>query len=172
MGNTRKLVLFSLLVTMGTALHTLELMLPNPLPLPGAKLGLANIVTLMVLFIYGIREALAASVLRVLFASLITGTLFSVGFLLSMTGALLSLMVMGFLVRYMPVFSIIGVSIAGAIAHNVGQVLLAAGLIQTGYIFFYLPFLLLAGIPTGYLTGITARLLNRYLADISPGSGR
>lgn len=172
MVNTNKLVLFSLLVTLGTALHTMEILLPNLLVLPGAKLGLANIVTLMALFIYGVKEAMAVSVLRVLFASLLTGTLFSVGFLLSLAGAVFSLVVMGALVRYLPVFSIIGVSIAGAIAHNIGQILLAAWILQTKYILFYLPFLLLAGVPTGFLTGSAAGYLKKYLSNVSPGSGR
>lgn len=169
MVNTHKLLLISLLVTMGTALHALEIMLPNPLPLPGAKLGLANIVTLMALFIYGPKEALSISVLRVLFGSLITGTLFSVGFFLSLAGAMLSLAVMGLLVRFLPAFSVIGVSIAGAAAHNTGQILLAAWLLETKHIFYYLPFLLLTGIPTGFFTGSVSSYLKKYLAGYAFG---
>lgn len=165
MTKTRKLVFFSLAVTLATALGFLEMLLPNPLPLPGVKLGLANIVTLMVLSMYGLKEGLSVALLRVLFASLLAGTFFSVSFMLSLSGAVLSTLTMSFFFRYFSTFSIIGVSMAGAVMHNVGQLLMAAFLIQTPYIFYYLPVLLLAGIPTGLVTGYLARLLLHYLED-------
>lgn len=166
MFNTRRLVFFSLFVTLATALGFLEMLLPNPFPLPGVKLGLANIVTLLVLYVYGVKEGLAVAVLRVLFASLLGGTFLSVSFMLSLSGSIFSTVVMALLIRYIPALSIIGVSMVGAVSHNVGQLLTASVLIQTPYIFYYLPVLLLAGLPTGLATGIMARLLLRYLRDI------
>jgi heptaprenyl diphosphate synthase len=163
MFKTRKLVYFSLFVTLATALSFLEMLLPNPFPLPGIKLGLANIVNLLVLYVYGIKEGLTVSLLRVLFASFLAGTFFSVAFFLSLSGAILSTLVMAVLINFFSSLSIIGVSIAGAVFHNIGQLLMASVLIQTGYIFFYLPVLLLAGLPTGLSTGYIARLLLGYL---------
>ncbi|MDD2212115.1 MAG: Gx transporter family protein [Clostridia bacterium] len=165
MLKTRRLVYFSLFVTLATALGFLEMLLPNPFPLPGVKLGLANLVTLLVLYVYGLKEGLAVSLLRVLFASLLGGTFLSVGFFLSFSGAVLSTLVMAVLIKYVPALSIIGVSMVGAISHNVGQLLTASFLIQTPYLFYYLPVLLLAGLPTGLATGYLARLLLRYLKN-------
>lgn len=165
MSKTQKLVYFSLFVTLATALGVLETMFPNPFPIPGIKLGLANIVTLLVLSMYGLKEGFVVSFLRVLFTSLLGGTLLSVGFFLSLSGALLSTLVMALLFKYMPTLSIIGISMAGAVSHNVGQLLTASVLIQTGYIFYYLPILLLAGIPTGLSTGYIARLLLGFLEE-------
>lgn len=165
MHNTQRLVYFSLLTTMAAALGLLETILPNPFPLPGVKLGLANIVTLLVIYVFGLKEGLAVSVLRVLFVSFLSGTFLSVAFFLSLSGGILSALVMAVIKLYVPAFSIIGISIAGAVAHNIGQLLTASFLIQTSYIFFYLPVLLLAALPTGFSTGYIARLLLPYLRD-------
>mgnify|MGYP000851317283 CR=1 FL=1 len=164
MSKTQRLVYLSLFVTLASALGILESALPNPFPLPGVKLGLANIVTLQVLYLYGLKDGLAISLLRVLFTSLFVGTFLSVGFYLSLTGAVFSTLVMAFLFKYVPALSMMGVSIAGAVSHNVGQLLAAAALIQTGYIFYYLPVLLLSGIPTGLATGYVACLSLKHLA--------
>jgi len=170
MLKTRRLVFFSLFVTLATALGFLELLLPNPFPLPGVKLGLANIVTLLVLYVYGTKDGLAVALLRVFFASLLSGTFLSVSFMLSLSGAVLSTLFMAFFIRFLPALSIIGVSMVGAVSHNVGQLLTASFLIQTPYIFYYLPVLLLAGLPTGLATGFLARLLLRYLPEIKTNS--
>ncbi|MGI6144594.1 MAG: Gx transporter family protein [Clostridia bacterium] len=166
MNKTRKLVFFSLFVTLATALGFLETLLPNPFPLPGVKLGLANIVTLLVLYVYGFKEGFAVALLRVIFASLMAGTFLSISFMLSLSGAILSTIMMGLLIRTMSALSIIGVSMVGAVSHNVGQLITASFLIQTPYIFYYLPVLLLAGIPTGLITGYIARLLLCYLKKL------
>lgn len=163
MPNTRKLVYLSLLTTLAAALGLLETLLPNPLPLPGVKLGLANIVTLLALYLYGLKEGLAVAFLRVMFVSFLTGTFLSVGFFLSLSGGIVSALVMAFCVRYLGSLSIIGVSVLGAVAHNMGQLATASFLIKTGYIFYYLPILLLAAIPTGILTGLITRLLKPHL---------
>jgi heptaprenyl diphosphate synthase len=153
MSNTRKLVFISLLVAMGTTLHVVEGMIPNPFPLPGVKLGLANIVTLIALYFYGIRDGMAVAVSRVVLGSLVGGVFLSPGFLLSLSGAVVSTLVMACLLRYAHCFSIKGVSVAGAVSHNVGQLLAASLLIQSRSILFYLPFLLLSAVATGMITG-------------------
>jgi uncharacterized membrane protein len=128
-------------------------MIPNPFPLPGVKLGFANIVTFVALYFFGFRDGMAVAVLRVVLGSLVGGVFLSPGFLMSLSGAVISTVVMACLLGYAPCFSIKGVSVAGAVSHNVGQILAASLLIQSQTIFFYFPFLLLAAIPTGMITG-------------------
>lgn len=160
--DTRKLVFLSLLVAMGTALHVFEGVIAIPLPVPGVKLGLANLATLLALHLYGLRDALTVALMRVLLASLIGGVFLSPGFLLAMTGALGSTLVMSLLLKRTRCFSMIGISVAGAAAHNLGQLLAASLLLGSGAIVYYLPVLLLAALPTGICTG---HLLNTLLRE-------
>lgn len=162
MLTTRRLVNLSLLLAMATALHILEGLFPIPLPLPGVKLGLANIVTLLVLYLYDLRAGLTIAILRVFLGSLVGGLFLSPGFLLGLSGAVTSTLIMAMLLKTTKCFSPLGISLSGAVAHNVGQLLMAALLLQAGALFFYLPFLLLAAIPTGLVTGyILQSLLQR-----------
>lgn len=162
MFSTRRLVYLSLLLAMATALHILEGLLPIPLPFPGVKLGLANIITLLVLYLYDLRAGLTLAILRVFLGSLLGGTFLSPGFLLGLTGTVLSTLVMALLVKKTGCFSPIGISLSGAVGHNLGQLVMAALLLQNRAIFFYLPVLLLAAIPTGMITGyILQRLMVR-----------
>jgi heptaprenyl diphosphate synthase len=153
MFTTRRMVFLSLLVALGTALHVVEGIILAPLPLPGVKLGLANIVTLFALYLYGLREGITVALLRVLVGSLLGGLFLSPGFFLALSGAILSTLVMASLLRYTSCFSLLGVSIAGAAGHNLGQVLAASVLLQSRAVFYYLPWLLLAAVPTGLFTG-------------------
>jgi heptaprenyl diphosphate synthase len=162
MFSTRRLVYLSLLLAMATALHVLEGLFPIPLPFPGVKLGLANIVTLLVLYLYDLRAGLTVAIARVFLGSLLGGTFLSPGFLLALTGAVVSTLLMALLVKKTDCFSPLGISLAGAIGHNLGQLVMASLLLQNRAIFFYLPFLLLAAIPTGLVTGyILQRLLEQ-----------
>lgn len=153
MFSTRRLVFLSLLVSMGTALHVVEGMLPLPFPIPGVKLGLANIVTLIALHFYGAREGLAVALARVLLGSLVSGAFLSPGFFMSLSGAIASTLVMAVFLRCTACFSVIGISMAGAVGHNMGQLLMASLLLQNTSVVYYLPVLLIAGIPTGLFTG-------------------
>jgi len=160
-SGTRRLVFLALLVAMGTALHLVEGVLLIPLPIPGVKLGLANIITLLTLYLYGFRDGLTVALMRVVLGSLITGMFLSPGFLLGLSGAVCSTLVMAALLRQTNCFSMIGISLAGAAGHNIGQLLAACLLLQSSAIVYYLPILLLAGIPTGFITGY---LLNALIA--------
>lgn len=160
MFGTRRVIFLALLVAMGTALHVVEGMLSIPVPIPGVKLGLANIVTLLAIYLYGFRDGVTVALLRVLLGSLIGGMFLSPGFLLGLTGAVSSSLVMALLLKRTKCFSMIGISMAGAVAHNIGQLLAASLLLQSGAVIYYLPVLLLTGIPTGILTGF---LLNSLL---------
>ena len=83
---TRKLTTLSILIALATVIHTVEYYIPNPLPIPGAKLGLANVITLITLLILDFKSGLIVSSLRVILASLIVGTLFSFGFIMVFSG--------------------------------------------------------------------------------------
>ena len=132
------------------------------IPLPGIKLGLANIVTLVALQLLGFRNTFFILVLRCVLGAVFGGGITGLAF--SLTGGLLAVGVMG-LAGKMPCFSIYGVSILGAAAHNVGQICAAMVLMQTVYIAAYLPWLLLVGIFTGFATGAMAAGVLRILKD-------
>ncbi len=153
MFSTRRLVYLALLLAMATTLHVLEGLFPIPLPFPGVKLGLANIVTLLVLYLYDLRAAMTVAIARVFLGSLLGGTFFAPAFFLGLTGALISTLMMALLVKKTTCFSPLGISLSGAVSHNLGQLLMASFLLQNQAIFFYLPILLLGAIPTGLVTG-------------------
>ncbi|HHY92926.1 MAG TPA: Gx transporter family protein [Firmicutes bacterium] len=161
-GQTRRLLHLSLLVAGGTALHVFEGLLPALSALPGAKLGLANLVTLLALALYGPGATGWVVSLRVLLGSLLSGTLLTTTFFLSLAGAVGSTLVMILAFRFgRGTLSLLGISVLGAVAHNLSQLLMAAFLIQHLGIFFYLPYLLLFALPTGCFIGITATYVLR-----------
>ncbi|HHY14042.1 MAG TPA: Gx transporter family protein, partial [Thermoanaerobacterales bacterium] len=151
----RRLVHLSLLVSFGIVLHIIETFIPLPIHIPGAKLGLANIVTLLALVIYGFKYGLVVSIMRCLVSSLITGSIS--GLIYSLSGAIISLIMM-FLALYYgsKVFSLIGVSIIGAQFHILTQISIASIILQNLGIFLYLPFLMIVSLFTGYFVGLTS----------------
>ena len=162
MSKTKKLVFFAVMVSLASALHAVEMLIPNPLPFPGAKLGLANTVSLLTLAVYGLKEGIIVSILRVILGSLIAGTFLGLTFMLSMSGAVASTLVMAFLLRYVKGLSIVGVSVVGAVTHNISQLFMVSFVIKTTAIFYYLPFLLLVALPTGAATGLIVRSVKRH----------
>ena len=159
MQKTKQLSLCAVLIALALALSYTERFLPLQLliPLPGIKLGLANIVTLMALYLLGTGPAFMILIPRCILGAVFGGGI--TGLLFSLCGGLLALGTMA-LGKKCPVFSVYGVSIVGAASHNVGQILAAMGLMHSVYIGAYLPYLLLVGLLTGFLTGaITAGLL-------------
>lgn len=168
MNKTQRLARAALLTALALGLSWMERFIPLQLlvPLPGIKLGLANLVTLFALYFLGGRMALAILCVRCLLGSLFGGGV--TAFCFSITGGLLALAVMA-LARRLPVLSVYGVSILGAAAHHVGQILVAVALLHSGYVVAYLPFLLLVAIATGFLTGaISSALFRAMLAADLP----
>ena len=149
--NTKQLARSALLVAAALALSYLERFIPLNLvvPLPGVKLGLANIVTMFALYTLEKRQAFAILVLRCCLGSLFGGLS---GLAMSLTGGVLAFWTM-VLAKKLPLFSVYGVSLLGAAAHNLGQVLAASVMMGSVYTFYYLPFLLLTALATGLLTG-------------------
>ncbi len=163
MTPTKKLAVIAMLVAQASVLHFLESLLPNPLPIPGVKLGLANIITLFALVTLDFKTAVQITVLRTILGSLLSGTLFGVGFLMSFSGALTATCFMALLLRVFPAFALTGISVAGAVAHNAGQLVMAALILNFSGIFFYLPVMLLLSVPTGFITGLLVKELVEYI---------
>lgn len=130
-----------------------EALIPLPIGIPGVKLGLTNIVVVLMLYIGDVRDAACVSIARVLLAGFFFGSLYSI--LYSMAGAMLSLAVMAGL-KHTGQLHPISVSAAGGVAHNVGQFLVAALVVENYRILYYLPVLFLVGMLTGVLIGLVA----------------
>ena len=161
MKKTKRLVLLAMLTAVAMILSYVESLLPS-IGIPGVKMGLANIAVIFALFRFGWKEAAALSLVRVVLVSLLFG---SVGAMLySLAGAVLSLAVMA-LLRRIDRFSTVGVSVAGGVAHNAGQILMAMLILQTKQLFGYLPVLAVSGIAGGVLTGLAAALLIRRIPE-------
>ena len=152
MQKTKRLTLCALLIALALALSYTECFIPLQMviPLPGVKLGLANIVTLIALYLMGPKYAFAILIPRCIFGAVFGGGI--TGLLFSMTGGILAMFTM-ILARKLPIFSVYGVSILGAAAHNVGQILAAMVLMHSVYIGAYLPYLLIVALFTGFATG-------------------
>jgi len=158
MKKTKRLVL---LTAVAMILSYVESLLPS-VGIPGVKMGLANIAVIFALFRFGWKEAAALSLVRVVLVSLLFG---SVGAMLySLAGAVLSLAVMA-LLRRIDRFSTVGISVAGGVAHNAGQILMAMLILQTKQLLGYLPVLAVSGIAGGVLTGLAAALLIRRIPE-------
>ncbi|EDS76775.1 Gx transporter family protein [Clostridium massiliodielmoense] len=163
---TRKMTFIALLVAQGLVLHVIEGMLPIPFIAPGARLGLTNIITLMALYILDFNEILLVVVLRVLLSTLIAGNMSS--FIYSIAGGIFSFLSMYTLKRIgKENVSIIGVSIVGAVFHNIGQVIVAGLIINNAMIVSYLPILLVAAIGTGIFVGITGKFLLPFIERLN-----
>ena len=158
--NTKKLTTLAITVTLAMALSFLESQIPPLVAVPGVKLGLANIAVIFALYRFGAREAAAVSALRVFLVALLFGSFVSA--LYSIAGAILSFFVM-LLLRRLKIFSEVGVSVAGGVCHNIGQIAVACVLLETNVILYYLPFLLLSGTVAGVGVGVLSALLVRKL---------
>ena len=161
MNKTKRLVLLAMLTAVAMILSYVESLLPS-VGIPGVEMGLANIAVIFALFRFGWKEAAALSLVRVVLVSLLFG---SVGAMLySLAGAVLSLAVMA-LLRRIDRFSTVGISVAGGVAHNAGQILMAMLILQTKQLLGYLPVLAVSGIAGGVLTGLAAALLIRRIPE-------
>jgi len=161
----QKILILTLMIAIGLMLFMFEIFLPQPIP--GGKIGLSQLVTLLVLVWFGWLEALVVVLLRVVIGSLILGTLFNPIFLLGFAGAIVSLLVMTFVYQNLKKFSIIGVSIFGALFHNLTQLCLAYWLfVPKSEIFWLIPYFILVSLFSGLLIGFTTWFLHQKLSLI------
>ncbi len=154
----QKMALLGVLTAAAIVIAILESFIPS-VGIPGVKLGLANIVILIILYELGVIEAVVVNVLRVIVVSLVRGTFLSMGFLMSLTGCALSLGIMIVFYLLVKKFSIIGVSVIGSIFHVTGQIIVAMLFLGTAYIVLYLPIIAISAIITGVFVGIVAKLI-------------
>lgn len=157
-----------MLITFALVIHTVESALPM-LPIYGAKLGLANVITLLAFVMYGFGAALFIGATRTILGSLFAGTFMATAFYLSFSGAIISTLAMagGMYLWRRGKISLVAVSIMGAVAHNTTQVTVASLLIGNyNLIKVYLPALLLLAIPTGFFTGLAVTYSQKALSKI------
>lgn len=151
----KNIALFGMMVALAFTFSYLESLIPFNFGIPGVKLGLANLVVVVALYTMKPGEALFIAVVRIFLAGLTFGNVYSLAY--SLCGGILSFAVMA-LVRKTKL-SIIGVSMLGGICHNIGQIVVAAIVMETARIAYYLPVLLAAGLVTGLLLGIVSKLV-------------
>lgn len=155
MSKTKKMMNITMLVAISILFHLIESMIPVPVPIPGFKLGLANIVGLIALYLYDAKIMIGINLMRVCLASLMRGMIFAPGFWLSLSGVLLSSCAAIIAKRYSPMTTY-GVSCASSAFHVLGQVIAVTFLYQQFLMGALLPILLLLSIPTGLFTGLLA----------------
>lgn len=153
----KKLTRNALLTAIALTIFILEAQIPPLAPIPGIKLGLANIVTVFALFTYGSRDALMILLVRVFLGSVFSGQMTT--FFYSLSGGLLCFAVTLLMKRVLTEKQIWVASITGAVFHNIGQILVAIVITSTPGIIVYLPILLVSGILTGLFTGLCAQFL-------------
>lgn len=161
----KKISRLAMLLAISVVLNIVESFFPifNGI-VPGLKIGLANIVTLLVLYVYGFKDALIISILRVFLVAILRTGLFSMNFFFSLGGAILSILVM-ILAKKFTKLSIIGVSIIGSMFHTIGQILVAIIMYNIN-MFYYIGWTLIFAIPTGIIVGFLTKELKKTL-DIS-----
>ncbi len=160
---TKKIVTLAAAVALSMVLSFLESLIPPLSTVPGVKLGLANTVTVFLLYTYGAREAGVVSLVRVLLSSLLFGSFVSLAY--SLFGAVLSYAVMVFAKKFLP-FSALGVSVLGALMHNAGQVLCACIIMESAALAVYFIPLAVSGIIAGIAVGVLAGVLTVRLSKI------
>ena len=157
-----KVAQYGLLTALALALSWVESLLP-PLGVPGVKLGLPNLAIVFALYRLGFKDAWAISLARVVLVTLLFGNGAALAY--SVAGAALSLGLMG-LLKKTGKFSSVGVSVAGGVAHNAGQILVAMALLETSRLAWYLPVLWVSGTVAGVLIGIVAGVLVKRVPEI------
>lgn len=152
----RKVALYGVLIALALVLSYLESLVPLSFAVPGIKMGLPNIVIVFALYSLGFKDAAIISLLRVVLVSILFGNVMSMAY--SLAGAVLSLLVMLLLYKSGK-FGTAGVSVAGAVAHNAGQILTAMLLLETAQISYYLPVLCISGTVAGICIGLISAIL-------------
>ena len=155
----KKIATSALMIALAMILSFVESQIPSFFPIPGIKLGLANIAVIFALYRLSIKDAIVVSLIRVVVISTLFGTSLTLAY--SLSGAVLSLLIM-VLLKKLDRFSIVGVSVAGGISHNIGQIIMAIILMHNSVISYYLPFLIISGIVTGVVIGlVSAKIVER-----------
>lgn len=162
--NAKRIAADGLFLALALVVSYIEVLIPIPLGVPGVKLGLANAVIMVLLFFTTWQRTLLISIVRILLAGFLFGNPMTIVY--SLAGGILSLFIMVIL-RKIKGFSIIGISVGGGVAHNIGQLSVAVALMENARIYYYAPILLvtgtISGIAIGILTGILIKKLPKNL---------
>lgn len=164
---TKNMIYSGVLIALAMLIGYIEQNIPINIGIPGVKLGLANAVTIVALCVLGKKEAILITELRIILMAFMFGKIFAMIF--SISGSILSLLVMLFLKRTQK-FSNIGISVSGAVMHNVGQIIAAAILLHTKAILYYLPVLIIAGVIAGIIIGIMSQIIIERINKYQNGS--
>lgn len=159
-ARVRALALSAMFACLALIFSYVEAIIPFNAGIPGIKLGLANLVVIIALYEMNFRYALMINIIRIFVSGLLFSGMF--GALYSLAGGLLSILVM-WLLKKTGWFSMVGVSMAGGTAHNIGQLLVASAIVSNLRMFLYFPILMFSGIITGILIGITAAVIDQKL---------
>ena len=150
---TKKTAQLGVYIALAMILSYVESLIPFSFGIPGIKLGLTNVVTVIMMYTYGIPGALGVAVLRAVLSGFMCGNAFSI--IYSVAGCVLSFIFM-YILKKTNHFAIISVSAAGGVMHNVGQLIVAANVVKTYSVIYYAPVLIIAGVFTGIIIGIVS----------------
>lgn len=161
--STRKITYMGMFIAVAMVFSYVESLIPVNIAVPGVKLGLANLVTIVVMFKMDVRSAWVISLIRVVLSALLFGNLSIMVY--SLAGAVLSLLVMTLCMK-LKIFGLLGTSILGAVSHNAGQIIMAAILMKSGNIMLYIPVLCISGTIAGICIGLAGAVLVRNLPKL------
>lgn len=161
MAKTKKLALMALLTALALIVFIIEAQIPAPVPIPGVKLGLANVITLAAMLILGKKEAGAVLAVRIIMGAVFAGSPSAI--LYSGAGGALAYAVMCLLVGRVAEKRLWAVSALAAVAHNMGQLAACVLVVKTPSVFLYAPALIISGVITGLFTGLAAMYLVKAL---------
>ncbi len=164
MPKTRKLSLMAMLTAVSLIVFVIEAQIPPPVPVPGVKLGIANMITLVAMLVLGRKEAGAILLVRIIMGSVFAGGVSAL--LFSIAGGILAYAVMCLTLKLFPEKMLWAVSILGAIAHNAGQLALAIAITKTAGLLVYAPVLIASAIISGAFTGLGAMYLAKALRKL------
>ena len=159
--STKKIALCGVLTALAMIFSYIESVIPVPIPVPGIKLGVANIAVITILYVLGVKEAIVINLLRIVLTSLLFGNVNS--FLFSISGAALSLTIMIIMKK---LDSCIGVSVCGGVMHNIGQIIAAVFIMGSEAIVFYLPVLIVSGVFTGVVIGVVSGIVAKHVRKV------
>ena len=158
-----KVAYYGVFTALALIFSYIETLVPLPIAIPGIKIGLANLIIVFALYKLKIGEVTVLSVVRVLLVGALFGSLFSV--IYSLAGAIVSLGVM-YLLKKTEKFSVIGISMAGGVFHNIGQLIVAGIVLESLSVIYYAPVLLVAGVVTGIVIGIVSNEVIKRLQKV------
>lgn len=162
--NIKKMTTLSMLTAVALTIFVIESYFPPLVPVSGVKMGLANVVTLLVLILYNRRDSFLVLILRIILASIFTGQ--AVNFLYSFAGGIACFLIMAFFYKILKGKYIVLISMLGAVFHNLGQICVAFFLLKSAGVLFYLPILIISGVITGFFTGSVASGLSKRLKKL------